>query len=176
MMVARTFDFVPPDHGHAGCMRIDAVRRLLRCNKGISSVEFALILPVLMIFLFSIIAFASTLYVQVNMENAAREAVRYMAVGEAPAAGAEVSCSSVQATTTGTAENYACIYLVEWPVSFRVTARIDGVCVVGGVDDRDAVVTVEVDADEVALADVFGFFDGRKLTAEVVMRPEAACV
>ena len=175
-MVTTFVGFGRPDQGSGGPLRILAMRRFARCDRGVSAVEFALILPLLMLFLFSIIAFASTLYVQVNMENAAREAVRYMAVGEAPAAGAEVSCSSVQATTTGTAENYACIYLVDWPVGFTVTARIDGVCVVGGVDDRDAVVTVEVDADEVALADVFGFFDGRKLTAEVVMRPEAACV
>ena len=62
--------------GRRGLRRVGAVRRLLRCTGGISSVEFAIILPVLMMFLFSIIAFGTTLYAHVNMENAAREAVR----------------------------------------------------------------------------------------------------
>ncbi len=168
-MVTTFTGFVRSDHGGVGRLRVDAVRRLAQCNKGISSVEFCLILPVLMLFLFGIITFASVLYIHVNMENAAREAVRRMAVAEAPAAGVPVSCSSVQATTPGTAENYACTYLADWPVSFEVDA--DVLCPA----NRDVIVTVTVPAEEAALADVFGFFDGRTLTAEVVMRREEAC-
>ena len=131
-MVTTFVGFGRPDQGSGGPLRILAMRRFARCDRGVSAVEFALILPLLMLFLFSIIAFASTLYVQVNMENAAREAVRYMAVGEAPAAGAAVSCSSEAATTLNTAENYACTYLVAWPISFLINARIEGNCA-GGV-------------------------------------------
>jgi len=36
-------------------------------------------------------------------------------------------------------------------------------------------VTVTVDAGQVALGDVFGFFNGRTLSSEVFMRQEAAC-
>ena len=162
---------VRPDQGGGGSLRIEAVRRFARCSKGISSVEFAIILPLLMLFLFSIIAFASALYVHVNMENAAREAARRMAVAEAPAAGAPVSCTSAQATTPRTAEYYACTYLAEWPIDFLVMADLVGSCP----DDRDVEVTVTVPAEQVALADVFGFFDGRTLTAKVVMRREETC-
>ncbi len=165
-MVTTFAGLVRPD---SSGLRIGAVRRFARCSEGISSVEFVIILPVLMLFLFGIITFASALYVHVNMENAAREAVRRMAVAEAPAAGVPVSCASAQATTPGTAEYYACTYLVDWPVGFQVEA--DSLCP----GAQDVIVTVAVPAEQVALADVFGFFDGMTLTAEVVMRREAAC-
>ncbi len=168
-MVTLLTGLVRSDRGSGRPLRVLAMRRFVRCDRGISAVEFALILPVLMLFLFSIITFASTLYVQVNMENAAREAVRRMAVAEAPAAGVPVACDNVQATTVGTAEYYACIYLIEWPVSFLVDADI--LCPTL----QEVVVTVTVPAEEVALADILGFFDGGTLTAEVVMRREEAC-
>ncbi len=147
--------------------RVGAVRRLLRCTSGISSVEFAIILPVLMMFLFSIIAFGTALYANVNMENAAREAVRRMAVAEVSGLGVPVTCTSAQALDTTTAEFRACTYLVDWP-NFLVTAAT-GVC-------PEVIVTVTVPAEEVALGDIFGFFNGRTLTAEVIMRQEAACI
>ncbi len=168
--MATTFaGLVRSDHGSVGPLRIEAVRRFARCNKGISSVEFVIVLPVLMLFLFGIITFASVLYVHVNMENAAREAARRMAVAEAPAAGAPVSCTNVQATTPGTAENYACTYLADWAIDFQVEADI--LCPAS----RDVIVTVEAPAAQAALGDVFGFFDGMTLSAEVVMRREEAC-
>ena len=122
-----------------------------------------------MLFLFGIITFASTLYIHVNMENAAREAARRMAVAEAPAAGVPVSCTHLQATTPGTAENYACAYLADWAINFQIHADI--LCPA----DQDVIVTVRAPAAEAALADVFGFFDGRTLTAKVVMRKESVC-
>ncbi len=152
--------------GLSGLRRVGAVRRLLRCRSGISSVEFAIILPLLMMFLFSIIAFASALYTHVNMENAAREAVRRMAVAEAGYGGMEVTCTAAQSSTVGTAEWTACQYLNDW-ANFLVTADTPG-C-------PELRVRVRVDAEEVALGDVFGFFTGRDLTAEVTMRQEEAC-
>ncbi len=145
------------------------LKKLWTDENAISSIEFVIILPVLMLFLFGIITFASTLYIHVNMENAAREAARRMAVAEAPASGAPVSCTNVQATTSGTAENYACTYLADWPIDFLVEA--DLLCP----GNRDVIVTVTVPAAQAALGDVFGFFDGTTLSAEVVMRREAAC-
>ena len=143
-----------------------AVRRLLRCRNGISSVEFAIILPLLMMFLFSIIAFASALYAHVNMENAAREAVRRMAVAEAGYGSTEIGCNDATPPAVGTAEWTACQYLADW-ANFQVTADTPG-C-------PELRVRVRVDAEEVALGDVFGFFTGRTLTAEVIMRQEEAC-
>ncbi len=172
-MVTTFAGFVRSDQGGGRVWCLQAVRRFARCNQGIASVEFVIIMPVLMLFLFGIITFASALYVHVNMENAAREAARRMAVAEAPAAGVPVSCTSPQATATAprTAENYACTYLVDWPVGFLVEADF---CTFPG--DRDVIVTVTVPAEQVALADIFGFFDGMTLTAEVIMRREETCV
>ncbi len=158
-----------PSQANIGRLRIDSMRGFARSTQGISSVEFAIILPVLVLFLFGIITFASALYIHVNMENAAREAVRRMAVAEVSAAGAPVSCSSVQATTAGTAEYYACTYLADWPVSFLVYADIFCPAL------QEVAVSVTVPAEEVALGDILGFFDGRTLTAEVVMRREEVC-
>ncbi len=122
--MATTFArLVRPDQDGVGPLCSQAVRRFARCNKGISSVEFVIVLPILMLFLFGIITFATTLYIQVNMENAAREGARRMAVAEAGGSRTWVPCTIVQATTAGTAENYACIYLADWPISFEVYAE-----------------------------------------------------
>jgi Flp pilus assembly protein TadG len=153
--------------GLSGLRRVGAVRRMLRCTSGISSVEFAIILPVLMMFLFSIIAFGTALYANVNMENAAREAVRRMAVAEVSGLGTPVTCASAQALDVTTAEFRACSYLTDFG-DYSVTAAT-GVC-------PEVSVTVTVDAEQVALGDVFGFFNGRTLTAQVFMRQEAACI
>ncbi len=181
LMVKTFAGFARSDQGGVGRPRIEAVRRFARCNEGISSVEFAIILPVLMLFLFSIITFASVLYIHVNMENAAREAVRRLAVADnvactaasgtetAPCTGATVACGDP--ITSGTVEDYACTYLADWPVNFQVEAEPDAT------DCSELTVTVRLpDASVAALGDVFGFFDGRTLSAEVVMREEGACV
>ncbi|MFQ5973899.1 MAG: TadE/TadG family type IV pilus assembly protein, partial [Alphaproteobacteria bacterium] len=60
-----------------------------RGQSGSVAVEFAILAPVLMIFLFGIIEFGSLLYVHNNMENAARETARRMAVGALSAADAQ---------------------------------------------------------------------------------------
>ncbi len=176
-MVTTFSGLVRPD---SGSPRIGAVRRFARCSEGISSVEFAIILPVLMLFLFSIITFASVLYIHVNMENAAREAVRRLAVADevactaaggttAPCTGTTVACSTPP--KDGSAEAYACTYLAGWSINFQVTAGPDAF------DCSELTVTVDLaDASEAAMGDVFGFFDGKTLSAEVVMREEAACV
>ncbi len=179
-MVIRFVSSGQSDQGHAGRPRIEAVRRFARSTQGISSVEFVIILPVLMLFLFGIITFASVLFIHVNMENAAREAVRRLAVADnvactaaggtetAPCAGATVTCGAP--ITVGTVEDYACTYLADWPVNFQVEAEPDAT------DCSELTVTVRLpNASTAALGDVFGFFNGRTLSAEVVMREEGAC-
>ena len=187
-MVTTFVGFGRPDQGSGGPLGILArrrfarcdMRRLARCDKGISSVEFVIILPLLMMFLFSIISFGSVLYIQANMENAAREAVRRLAVADStectaaggltgPCTSATVLCSST--ITGGTAEDYACTYLANWSAAFQVEAGPSLT------DCSELTVTVSLpNASDVALADVFGFFDGRALEAEVTMREEDTCV
>ena len=75
-------------------MRI-ASSRLLRCTKGISSVEFVIVLPLFVLFTFGIIGFSAISYTHNNMVNAARESVRRMAVADG------VDCSGPTGTCDG---------------------------------------------------------------------------
>ena len=60
------------------------IRRFVLSRCGAAAAEFALVFPVFMLCMFGITAFASTLFLENNMVNAARESVRQMAVLEAP--------------------------------------------------------------------------------------------
>lgn len=149
-------------------------RRLARCCSGVSSVEFAIILPVLMLFIFGIISVASVLYVQNNMESAAREAARRIAAAEAPYTGGNVACSAAPAQIAGrdTAEYIACRRLPGW-ADFTINASEEA-CVLSG-QHMDVTVVVSVGGTQAALSDIFGFFAGRALAAEVIMRKEEVC-
>ncbi len=142
---------------------------LLSC-RGTAATEFAIILPLLLIFLFGIITFASTLFVHSNMLNAAREAARKMSVAEAShTPGSGVACSQPEAAVAGSAEATACAYLVTWGNDFVVDAT--DFCPAS----REVAVRISTDASNAALLDIFGFFEGRTLAAEVNMRKEQSC-
>ena len=145
-------------------------RGFLRCGRGAAAAEFALVFPVFMLCLFGITAFASTLFLENNMVNAARESVRQMAVLEAPFSGSPVQCDAPEAQVAGTAEHIACAYLTFWGTDFTVQAG--DTCSLGG--DK-ATVRITLDASEAAVMDIFGFFNGKTLTAEVTMRKEDPC-
>ncbi len=145
------------------------VRRFVLSRCGASAAEFALVFPVFMLCLFGITAFASTLFVENNMVNAARESVRQMAVLEAPFTAGAVQCDSTEAQVVGTAEYVACSYLTFWGTDFTVNASTD--C---PAEDK-ATVQITLDASQAAVMDVFGFFNGKTLSAEVSMRKEDDC-
>ena len=145
------------------------VRRFVLSRCGASAAEFAFVFPVFMLCLFGITAFASTLFIENNMVNAARESVRQMAVLEAPGDGTDVQCDAQQAQTVGTAEYVACSYLTFWGTDFTVNASTD--C---PAEDK-ATVEITLDASQAAVMDVFGFFNGKTLSAEVSMRKEDDC-
>lgn len=147
--------------------------RFVRSRRGAAAAEFALVVPVFMLMLFGITAFASTLFIENNMVNAARESVRQIAVLDVPFAGADVQCDSTQAQTVGTAEYVACTYLTFWGTDFTVNAS-DNCPGIGG--DVRATVQITLDASQAAVMDVFGFFNGKTLSANVSMRKEDACV
>lgn len=141
--------------GAAGC-------RLARCRRGISSIEFVIVLPVFLLFLSGIIAFGSLLYVHNNMVNAAREATRRMSV-------AEVAPATQNPPEPGSAEWVALDYLTRWNLNFSVNAA--ETCTVIDANPEVAV-TITVPANEAALIDLFGFFEGRTIQAAVTMRRE----
>ena len=123
----------------------------------------------LVTFLFGIITFGWMFYLENNMETAAREGARRMAVAEAPFAGADVTCADAQAQTPGTAENIACSMLPNW--GGNITVNASSLCP----GDRAVRVRVSANGPDVALADIFGFFNGKTVSATVDMRQEASC-
>ncbi len=137
---------------------------------GAAASEFVLVLPVFILCLFSIVAFATALFMENNMVNAAREAVREMAVTEASFSLGAVQCDSDEAAILDSAEYVACTYLTFWGTDFLVDASDE--C---PAEDK-ATVRISVDASQAALMDIFGFFEGKTLTAEVTMRKEDDCV
>ncbi len=145
------------------------VRRFVWSRCGASAAEFALVFPIFMLCLFGITAFASTLFIENNMVNAARESVRQMAVLEAPFTTGAVQCDSTEAQIVGSAEYIACTYLTFWGTDFTVNASTD--C---PAEDK-ATVQITLDASQAAVMDVFGFFNGKTLSAEVSMRKEDDC-
>lgn len=147
-----------------------AASRLVASRRGAAASEFALVLPLFILCLFGIISFSSTLFMENNMVNAAREAVREMAVTDATFSPGAVTCDSEEAAIVGSAEYIACTYLTFWGTDFTVNASDD--CPV----EEQATVQVTLDASRAALMDIFGFFRDKSLSAEVSMRKEDPCV
>ncbi len=150
--------------------------RLVRCTKGISSVEFVIVLPLFILFTFGIIGFSAISFAHNNMVNAAREAARRLSVADGvDCSGPLGACDGVARTggTTavlvGTGEAIACDYLAGWALSWNVTATE----VVNNACDSTMQVGISTNAEDAFIIDFMGFFGaGDLLTAEVSMRKE----
>jgi len=70
----------------------------LKQQSGSSAVEFALVLPILVILLFGIVEFGIILYDKAVITNASREGARYGILFREP--GAEVACSDITSRIT----------------------------------------------------------------------------
>jgi len=90
-------------------------------------------------------------------------------VAEASYAGTDVTCADAQAQTPGTAENIACSMLPNW--GGTITVNASDLCPA----DRAVRVQVSANGQDVALADIFGFFNGKTMSATVEMRKEEEC-
>lgn len=128
---------------------------LWRDQRGVAAVEFALVLPILLLILFGIIQFGFIFVVQNSMQNAVREGARAMAVS----------------TETGQAlrnvgEDTAEERLSFWPFEF------DDAVATPGNTGAEVSVSISIAMEKIALGDIFGLFDDDKLTAEVTMRKE----
>ncbi len=132
--------------------------------------EFALIVPVLVLILFVIISAGWVFYVQNKMESAARAAVRRMAVAEAAGINTLDTCLSAQAQTAGTAENVACTWLPQVSAAAITVLASPNVC-----PDRNMRVEISVAGSDAAIGDIFGFFSWVTMRASAEMRAEAAC-
>ena len=150
------------------------IKRFLSCNKGISSVEFALILNLFILFAFGIIGFSAINYAHNNMVNAAREATRRLSVADGITcsdnlcAGVPLVCGT-STVVPGTAEDVACDYLADWGLTWTVTATE----VVSDACDSTMQVHISTSAADAFIVDFLGFFDvDDLLTSEVKMRKE----
>ena len=141
----------------------------LRDRDGSTAAEFALCVMLLVAFVFGTITFGWMFYLKNSMETAAREGARALAVQDALYEVAEVNC---QDATAGTAEGVTCAMLPAWGSVVKVIAL--DLC---DEDPQERAVSVEVSAEgqDVALADIFGFFNGTTVSATVDMRREAEC-
>ena len=139
---------------------------------GAIAIEFAFVAPVLLILLLGTIQFGYAFFVQINMNNAAREAARGLAVGSASVGGA-TSCSNAG---TGTAESLACDFLAGLAVSSFILSACDPdhpdntLCP----GDKDVTVKVTIPRSKIALGDILGFFDTGTMEAQVTMRREGS--
>ena len=159
--------------------------RLVRCTKGISSVEFVIVLPLFVLFTFGIIGFSAISFAHNNMVNAAREATRRMSVADGvdcSVGGALGSCVTlrplkcgVDPIAIGSAEEIACTYLADWALLWTVTAQelVNNAC------DSTMQVGITTSAEDAFIIDFMGFFaPADLLSVEVSMRKEleARCV
>ncbi len=140
-------------------------------ERGVAAMEFALVLPILAVMLLESIQFGYAFFIQNNMTNAAREAVRASAVGSATIGGA-TSCPA----TSGTTEGIACGFLAELGgMTFTVVAcdpdNPDATLCPGA---DDVTVRVTIPRSQLALADILGLFDSGTMDAQVTMRKEGS--
>ena len=139
-------------------------------DNGAVAIEFVLVAPVMLALVMGIIQFGYVFFVQLTMNNAAREATRQLVVGSVTV-GDFSNCADA---TAGSAEFVACGYLeVVFTSNFTLTAcsplvvNID-LCP----EDNDVAVQITLPSNTIALADLFGLFQSGTLFATVTMRQE----
>ncbi len=130
------------------------IRCLWRDDSGVAAVEFAFIVPILVLMLTGIIQFGSVLFIQHNMGEVARESARRVAVG---------------AMTETQAEQFVDDTLVNWGVTFDVDVTVPDPNVP---TETDVDVVITAPMSEVAFIDILGVFEGRTLRAASTMRVE----
>ncbi len=146
----------PPRCGDAGsrATRAKGLHTLWRDRDGAAAVEFAFIVPILLLLFSGIVQFGAIMFLENHMTNVARETTRRVAVGELNETDAESSAQQA---------------LVNWGVTYDVdVATID----VGG-GNQDITVTISLPMAEAALMDLLGVFQSGNLSAAVTMRQES---
>jgi Flp pilus assembly protein TadG len=138
-------------------------------EKGASAVEFALILPVLMVILFGIIEFGFILYDKAIVTNASREGARRGIVYSLNAAGAPVAVPT--SDITDTTSSYCASYLVSLGTGTAApSTTITGSCAAPG---NSLTVTVSYPYSFLVLPNfVSGLTGGITLNGVTLMRCE----
>ena len=119
---------------------------------GVSAVEFAMVLPVLVAMLLGIIQYGSIFLVQMRMNDTARDTARRLAVGD------------LHTQTEG--ENFARAQLSDWPAAFQVVADLPKP------PDRDIAVTITVPMTDAAILNFVGVGLEGDMRSEIHMMME----
>lgn len=98
------------------------LKRFLKTEKGQAMVEFALVLPVLLVLLCGIIDFGWLYYNQITLNNAAREGARYAVIHYDPATDWKGAAESRMLTSMAGVSSAAAI--VSDPVEQQITASV----------------------------------------------------
>ena len=145
------------------------MKKFIRDTNGASAAEFALVVMPMVIIFTVIIQFGFILYTQNNMQNAAREAARRMAVDETTTFtdGDNVLCSS--SPSAGTVANVACNAMAGWTGEFTV---VTDATVIGATDFAEMTVSISTDMGSVGIFDILGVAAGRNLSAAATHKSE----
>lgn len=129
-------------------------RRCWRDENGVAALEFAFVVPVLVILLAGIIQLGGIMFTQNNMGDVARETARNLVVGE---------------LTATDAQQFAEDHLLSWSGNFTVTVTEPDP---NDPNDNDVMVEIEIPMADVALIDILGIFQTGNLRAVTTMRKE----
>jgi Flp pilus assembly protein TadG len=146
-------------------MGLKGIRKsLTRDSRGSSAVELVFAIPMLLLLVFGMIQFGFIFFVWNDMENAAREGARRLAVDDS--------------ITETAAKDVVEAWLVNWPATFTVTActiTADSASQSTCTGDDEVSVTVSAPMSEVALiGNLFDLFGTNALSVRVVMRKEGS--
>ena len=126
-----------------------------RDQSGVAAVEFAFIIPLLVIIFAGIVQFGAIFFLQNNMTNVAREVSRSLSVGTIE--------TDSEATTMANSK------LINWGVNFSINTKIPDP---SDPNDTDFTVTISVPLSEAAIFDILGVFKTGTLAATASMREE----
>jgi Flp pilus assembly protein TadG len=147
----------------AGARRTGATKMNLRCRKGAELVEFALILPILLMLVFGVIDFGLATFDKAVITNAAREGARVGIVYRSPAANG----AALQGIVTTAVNNYCSTYLVTFGGATAPIVTVTG----GGASGASLSVRVQYQYGYLAMAGLLGFAP-LNLSSTTVMRME----
>jgi Flp pilus assembly protein TadG len=134
--------------------------RLRGEQRGVAAIEFAFVLPILLLLIFAMIQFGFVFVIQTAMSNAAREEARWIALQGGDITGHDVSASTLDRLTPWS-EQFSGFTVTSSPPATPPAA--------------DTVyVEISFTLDEIAFGDFIGLFTGETMTVRVAAQVEGA--